>query len=288
MKLGSEAAYHVARDAAEGLRKAGVPEPNASAELLLSELLGVGRAEVLAVFASLSREQRFLYDSWVSRRKRREPVQRILGYAYFRYLKLRLNESSLVPRPETESVVEAALETVDYYPGGCRVLDLGSGSGAIAISVAQERPFCEVHATDISGPALEVARYNAGAAGVVVNFHRGDLFDGLEGLRGKISLLISNPPYVKSADLLNLEPEVRDWDPHPALDGGPDGLLFYRRIFAGAGVLLENGAHLVLEVGGGQDGPVLELGHEAGFVPLGTRRDLTGTPRVALFRWETG
>ena len=288
MKLGSEAAHHVARDAAEGLRKAGVPEPNASAELLLSELLGVGRAEVLAGFASLSREQHFLYDSWIARRKRREPVQRILGYAYFRYLKLRLNESSLVPRPETESVVEAALETVDYYPGGCRVLDLGSGSGAIAISVAQERPFCEVHATDISGPALEVARYNAGAAGVVVNFHRGDLFNGLEGLRGKISLLISNPPYVKSADLPNLEPEVRDWDPHPALDGGPDGLLFYRRIFAGAGMLLENGAHLVLEVGGGQDGPVLELGHEAGFVPLGTRRDLTGTPRAALFRWETG
>ena len=265
-----------------------MPEPEASAELLLSELLGVSRAEILANRPSLSEKQRLLYECWISRRRRREPVQRILGHTYFRYLKLRLNKESLVPRPDTESVVEAALEFVDRCPEGCKVLDLGSGSGAIAISVAQERPFCEVHATDISKPALEVARRNTEKAGVKVNFHHRDLFDGLEELHGRISLLVSNPPYVRSADLPNLEPEVRDWDPHPALDGGPDGLLFYRRIFAGSGPLLEDGAHLVLEVGDDQDGQVLKLGREAGFVPLGTRKDLTGKTRAVALEWRKG
>lgn len=282
MKLGSRNTLEIVRRAAEELREAGVPEPEASAELLMSELLGVGRAEILVGRADLSGEQLTNYESWVSRRKHREPVQRIFGYAYFRYLKLRLNEATLVPRPDTESVVDAALEAVDRRGSGCRVLDLGTGSGAVAISVARERPVCEVHAADISEPALDVARHNARSAGAEVDFHCGDLFDGLEELRGKVSVLVSNPPYVKSADLPDLEPEVRDWDPHPALDGGPDGLLFYRRIFAEAGPLLEDGAGLILEVGDGQEDAVFELGREAGFTPLGVRRDLTGTPRAAV------
>jgi release factor glutamine methyltransferase len=108
----------------------------------------------------------------------------------------------------------------------------------------------------------------------------------LEELHGKVSVLVSNPPYVRSADLSDLEPEVRDWDPHSALDGGPDGLSFYRRIFGEAAPLLERGADVVLEVGDGQDRAVAELGREAGFVPLGTQEDLAGTPRAVLFRWQ--
>lgn len=273
------------REAAAELEKAGVPEPAASAELLLAELLGIGRADVLYRRASLSEEQRAIYGTWISRRRSREPVQRILGHAHFRHLKLELNEAVLVPRSDTGSVVEAALECIDLRCGGCRVLDLGTGSGAIAISMAQERPVCEVHATDVSEAALETARYNAEAAGVKVFFHRADLFSGLDSLHGKVSLLVSNPPYVRTGELPDLEPEVRDWDPPSALDGGPDGLSFYRRIFAGTGQLLEDGANVVLEVGDGQSGAVLELGSEYGFVPLGTREDLTGTPRAALFRW---
>lgn len=275
-----------AREAATELKKAGVPESAASAEVLLAELLGVGRAEVRVNETPLSEEQRLLYEAWISRRKRREPVQRILGYAYFRYLELELDEETLIPRPDTESVVEAALEAVDRRSGRCRVLDLGTGSGAIAISIAQERPACEVHATDVSGSALETARHNARTAGTMVTFHEANLFCGLEALRGKVSLLVSNPPYIKSADLQHLAPEVRDWDPPAALDGGADRLSFYRRIFAEAGPLLERGADVVLEVGDGQADAVLELGREAGFVPLGTREDLTGTPRAALLRWK--
>jgi release factor glutamine methyltransferase len=263
-----------------------VPEPVASAEVLLSELLGIGRDEIALHREPLGEEQAAHYEAWISRRIRREPVQRILGYAYFRNLKLELNEETLIPRPDTESVVEAALELIDRRSGRCRVLDIGTGSGAIAISIAQERPSCEVHATDISGVALEAARRNAERAGVRVRFRRADVVSGLGGLSQSIGLLVSNPPYVGSDDTERLAPEVRAWDPPGALYSGPDDLVFYRRIFAEAPPLLEDEADVVLEVGEEQADAVLELGREAGFPPLGIRPDLAGTPRAVLLRWE--
>jgi release factor glutamine methyltransferase len=213
-------------------------------------------------------------------------VQRILGYAYFRDLLLDLNEETLIPRPDTESVVAAALERVDLRDGPCRVLDIGTGSGAIAISIAQERPSCEVHATDVSGAALEMASRNAERNGATVHFHPADVASGLEFLNGTVDVLASNPPYIESGEIPRLAPEVRDWDPHSALDGGPDGLAYYRRIFAETPPLLRGGADVILEVGDGQADAVLELGDRAGLTPLGTRPDLTGTPRAVLLRWE--
>ncbi len=286
MAPGTTGARLAARTAARELEKAGVPEPEASAETLLAELLGVGRLDLALEKAPLTAEKETVYAAWISRRKAREPVQRILGYAYFRNLKLRLNKETLVPRPDTESVVEAALECIDGREASL-VLDVGAGSGAIATSIAQERSECEVHATDTSGSALELARYNAEEAGVEVHFHRADLVAGLDGLRDRIDLLVSNPPYVRSGDLEGLAPEVRDWDPHFALDGGPDGLSFYRRIFTEAPTLLKHGAHLVLEVGDGEAEDVLNLGRQSRFVPLGGRPDLTGTTRAVLLRWGT-
>lgn len=279
-------ARDVAREAAVRLKDAGVPEPTASAEILLVELLGVGRGDLAFVQDPLTGEQTRCYERWIQHRLHREPVQRILGYAYFRNLKLRLNEYALIPRFDTESVVEAALERIDRRSGRCRVLDIGTGSGAIAISIAQERPGCEVHATEVSEAALEVARQNARMAGVSMRFHRADVASGL-GLSGEsIDLLVSNPPYVKSDNVRHLPPEVRDWDPPFALDGGSDGLVFYRRIFAETPMFLESGADMVLEVGDGQSGDVLELGRRAGFTALGTRPDLAGTVRAVLLRWE--
>jgi release factor glutamine methyltransferase len=277
----------VVQSATERLERAGVPEPAASAEVLLSVLLGIGRAEIALDDRALTGEQAALYEAWISRRLEREPVQRILGYAYFRNLRLDLNEETLIPRPDTESVVEAALERIDdRRERSCRVLDLGTGSGAIAISIAQERPLCEVHATDTSEAALEIARRNAERAGVKVNFHLADVTSGLEFLNGTVDLLVSNPPYVESNEIPKLAPEVRDWDPVFALDGGPDGLAYYRRIFAETPPLLREGADVVVEVGDGQADAVLELGSRAGFVPLGSRPDLAGTPRGVLLRWE--
>lgn len=274
----------VAREAARRLEMSGVPEPRASAEILVSELVGRSRGELPLLDETLSPEEEALYESWVLRRKLREPVQRILGYAHFRNLKLALGEQTLIPRPDTESVVDAALERVDQRGGQCRVLDLGTGSGAIALSIADERPGCAVHATDVSEEILRVARENAARAGRLVQFHRADLAAGLEGLASSVDLLVSNPPYVATGDLLALQPEVRDWDPPSALDGGPDGLDFYRRIFAEAPPLLAPGAEVALEVGDEQAEAVLGLGSAAGYEPLGTRRDLAGSVRAALLR----
>jgi release factor glutamine methyltransferase len=286
VRTGAESARQALRSATRDLERAGVPEPAASAEVLLSELLGIGRAEIGFYDEPLTKEQAALYEACISRRLQREPVQRILGYAYFRDLLLDLNEETLIPRPDTESVVEAALERVDLRDGPCGVLDIGTGSGAIAISIAQERPSCEVHATDVSGAALEIARRNAERNGARVHFHRADVASGLQYLSGTVDVLASNPPYIESGEIPRLAPEVRDWDPHSALDGGPDGLAYYRRIFAETPPLLRGGADVILEVGDGQADAVLELGGRAGLTPLGTRPDLAGTPRAVLLHWE--
>jgi len=288
MRTGAAGARRAVRRATERLESAGVPEPAASAEVLLSELLGIGRAEIALHDEFLTDERAALYEAWISRREKREPVQRILGYAHFRNLRLDLGEQTLIPRPDTECVVEVALERIDERRehSSCRVLDIGTGSGAIAISIARERPLCEVHATDISEAALRVARRNAERNRGTVRFHRADLASGLEFLNGTVDLLVSNPPYVRCGEIPKLLPEVRDWDPHTALDGGPDGLAYYRRIFAETPPLLRQGADVILEVGDGRAHAVLELGSRAGFTPLGSRLDLAGTPRAVLLRWE--
>jgi len=286
VRTGAASVRQAVRDAAERLERAGVPEPVASAEVLLSELLGVRRGDLALREEPPTSEQAGRYAAWIERRIRREPVQRILGYAYFRNLKLDLDESALIPRADTESVVDAALNALDRRGGAGRVLDLGAGSGAIAVSIAQERPLCEVHATDISEAALETARRNAERAGVAVHPHRADMAEGLEDLAGRVDLLVSNPPYIPSGELPHLAPEVRDWDPRIALDGGPDGLLYYRRIFAETRDLLAPGADVVLEIGDGQSEAVLELGHRAGLAPISVHPDLGGTTRAVLLRRE--
>jgi release factor glutamine methyltransferase len=274
------------RSATERLERAGVPEPEASATVLLSELLGIGRAELALHPRPLTEEQAALYEAWISRRLEREPVQRILGYAYFRHLILELNEETLIPSPDTESVVDLVLERIDERDGPCRVLDIGTGSGAIAISIAAERPSCEVHAADISERALEIARRNAERNDARVSLHRADIAQGLELLDESVHLLVANPPYVESADLPKLSPEVRDWEPRTAVEGGTDGLHYFRRIFAETPPLLRDGSEVVLEVGDGQADAVLALGGDAGFTALGSRPDLAGTPRAVLLRWE--
>ncbi|MDQ4126878.1 MAG: peptide chain release factor N(5)-glutamine methyltransferase [Actinomycetota bacterium] len=289
MRTGAFSTREAVRAAARRLERAGVPEPSASAEVLLSELLGVGRADLAVYEAPLTGEQAAHYELWISRRLRREPVQRILGYAYFRNLVLQLNQETLIPRPDTESVVEVALERIDRREDPCLILDVGTGSGAIAISIAQERPDSEVHATDVSEGALRAARHNAVRNRTIVRFHRADVVSGLEPLNGRVNLLVSNPPYVDEPSAESrLAPEVREWDPPLALYSGADELAFFRRIFAETPPLLKDGADVILEVGDGQAEAVLDLGSRAGFTPLDVRPDLAGTPRVVLLGWEGG
>ena len=283
---GEASVREAVRSAAARLESAGVPEPVASAEVLLSELLGVGRAELATPAVQLTAEQASLYEVWISRRLQREPVQRILGYAYFRNLVLDLNRDTLIPRPDTESVVDAALELIDSRGYPCVVLDVGTGSGAIAISIAQERPRCEVYATDISEAALRIARQNAARNNVAVTFHEADVASGLHSLKNSIDLLVSNPPYVDEINApRRLAPEVREWDPPIALYSGTDELGFFRRIFSETPPLLRRGADVVLEIGEGQAEKVQDLGYKFGFVPLGVRNDLADTPRAVLLKW---
>jgi release factor glutamine methyltransferase len=284
---GGASARETARRAAAKLQRAGAPEPVASAEVLLSELLGIGRAELASSERPLSADQASLYEAWISRREKREPVQRILGYAYFRNLVLDLNAETLIPRPDTESVVDAALERIDSRGYPCVVLDVGTGSGAIAISIAQERPRCEVHATDVSETAIEAASSNAVSNDTEVRFHVADVAAGLEYLEDKVDLLVSNPPYVdETSASRRLAPEVREWDPPVALYSGTDELAFFRRIFAETSPLLRHGADVVLEIGDGQAEKVQDLGRKFGFEPFGVRNDLADTPRAVLLKWE--
>jgi release factor glutamine methyltransferase len=218
----------------------------------------------------------------VRRRLRREPVAYILGRKGFRRLELAVDARVLVPRPETELLVELALEL-----GPKRVLDVGTGSGAIALAVADELPECEVTATDASAAALEVARANAERLGLAepVRFLEGTLPEG----EGGWDLILANLPYVAARDWSSLQPEVTRWEPREALLAGPDGLDAYRTFIPGCGRALtrypeRSSTTLGVEVGEGQAPAVAELFRQAGFGEIETRRDLAGIERVVSGR----
>jgi release factor glutamine methyltransferase len=267
--------------AVDALAAAGVDEPRLDAELLLGEAMGCERSALIAdggVEVSASAGRRF--GAMVRRRLRREPVAYILGRKGFRRLELAVDPRVLVPRPETELLVELALE---LRPA--RVLDVGTGSGAIALAVAEELPECEVTATDTSRAALEVARANAARLGLSerVRFVEGTLPDAGDGW----DLVLANLPYVAERDWPSLQPEVTRYEPREALLAGPDGLDVYRALIPKCSGHLHRYAEqmtgtLAVEVGEGQAPAVAELMRAAGFSEVETRRDLAGIERVVI------
>ncbi|HMJ72124.1 MAG TPA: peptide chain release factor N(5)-glutamine methyltransferase [Solirubrobacterales bacterium] len=261
--------------ASDALQAAGVDTPRLDAELLLCEAAGWDRARLAAepetdIPATAARR----FGELVRRRLRREPVAYILGRKGFRNIELAVDRRVLIPRPETELLVELALGLDPR-----RVLDMGTGSGAIALAIADELPTCEVVATDTSVAALAVARANA---------ERLQLTDRVEFVEamlppdaGGLDLIVANLPYVAESEWGSLEPEVTKWEPREALLAGPDGLDVLRAaipIAAGAA------SSLALEVGAGQAAAVGELLFEAGFATVETRPDLAGIPRVMVGR----
>jgi release factor glutamine methyltransferase len=244
------------RQAARRLAAAGVPDAACDADWLLAAALGTERGRLqmdAAVAVPAPMATRF--EDWLARRCRREPLQYILGSQPFRDLDLIVDRRTLIPRPETERVVDLCLET---HAGG-PIIDVGTGSGAIAIALAVERPGARVVATDVSLSALALARENAARAGVRVGFVCGDLLDPVAPLVRRSGLVVCNPPYVARGDFATLAPEVRDWEPRGALDGGLDGLDYYRRLGPTAARLLGPGAWIVLEIGAGQRAPIEDL-----------------------------
>lgn len=268
--------------AAHLLQQAGVDTPRLDAELLLADLLGVGRAYLYAhpdeeVNANLLQQ----WQERLERRARREPLAYILGKAEFYGLEFTVTPDVLVPRPETEVLVEAVLAK---QPG--TVADIGTGSGCIAVAVAVNLPQAQVWATDISEAALRVARENAERHLVTdrVHFLRGDLLQPLAGMR--FDVIASNPPYVAETERLCLQPEVRDWEPAQALFTGDDPLQFHRRLAAEAHFHLRESGWLMMEVGMGQAEAVATLLEEAGYRQVRILNDLLGIGRVVQGRYR--
>lgn len=260
------------------LRSAGVDHPDREARSLLEEALVRGGG------LSAGQEQRF--RDWVVRRAAREPLYYIIGHRTFWSLPFKVNQHVLIPRPETEVLIEAFLRRVPEARRNepFEVLDVCTGSGIIAVVAARELPHSRVTAVDISGESLDVARENAERHGVAdrVRFLQGDLFEPVlsEGI-GDFDFILSNPPYIGAAFHEDLVPEFRDHEPKRTFDGGKDGMRFYRVIVPGAARLLKPGGHLILETGFGVHGPVADLVNSAGcFETPDVIDDFNRYPRV--------
>jgi release factor glutamine methyltransferase len=268
--------------ATTALEAAGVASPRVDAEWLLAGLLGVGRVAVrldqAGAVPELLAER---YGDAVRRRARREPLQRILGWEEFRGLRVRLTDAVLVPRPETEALVEWALALLPARGGRrLRAVDLGTGSGCIACALAAERPDLDVVAIDVSPAAAAVARENAIALGLAARIRvvAADLLDGVRDLGA--DLIVSNPPYLPTGLVPELPPEVRTHEPVVALDGGADGLALIRRIAAIAHRALRASGVLVVETAGGaQATAAAALLRTADFAQVVVRADLAGVDR---------
>jgi release factor glutamine methyltransferase len=277
----SETLVSLWTDVRRRLEAAGVDTPVFDARLLVEAGAGVSRLDIVTdPRRPVSAEQRASVDALARRREAREPVSHILGRRQFWTLDLAVSSAVLTPRPETEILVEAALEVV-APDAPARVLDLGVGSGAILLAVLSERPNATGVGVDISPEALAIARANAEQLGITdrVELRRGDWGAGLEG---GFEVVVSNPPYIPSDEITSLAPEVAHFEPRLALDGGVDGLDAYRRIILELPRLLAPGGRFGLEVGRGQAEAVSRLAKQAGLVVAQPRSDLAGVPRVVL------
>ena len=266
--------------ATESLRKTGTPEPTRDAKVLLAHSLGKQKTFLIAYPEfELTDEQQARFRGVVERKTGREPLQHILGRQEFYGRDFRVSPDVLIPRPETEAIVELAVRFLADRPEP-RFLDIGTGSGCIAVSIAAELPSARGVAADISPEALAVARENAETHGVAerISFTEGDLF-GPAG-RAEFDLVASNPPYIPLDEFLGLEPEVRDFEPRSALTDEGDGLAFIRRIIAEASHHLRPGGKLLVEIGFGQAESVAEMIDASVWAEPAFHNDLQGIPRI--------
>jgi len=270
----------------ERFKKAGLTTPRLDAEVLLAHTLGVDRVWLYTHFDQpLQREELSRFKRLIQRRLRHEPLAYILGHREFWSLPFRVTPDVLIPRPETEILVAEGLKVLNSpeQPGRqLQVLEIGTGSGAVSVALAKELPLVSVVATDLSPKALSIAEENAAKNGVRerIFFVEGDLFHPL-GKGSKFDLIVTNPPYIATDKLSSLPPEVRDFEPRKALDGGKDGLAFYRRALPVLSQFLKPKGWFLAEIGAGQEREVQRMAEKApelaafDFVP-----DLAGIKRV--------
>jgi release factor glutamine methyltransferase len=268
---------------AQAFHTAGIEAADVDGRLLVGHALHLDRARLIAQSDRILEAREInVISALAARRLKREPVSRILGQKEFWSIALAITPDVLVPRPETETVVEGALDFV--VRGGLRmeklrILDIGTGSGALLLALLRELPNATGTGTDISTGALKVARENAARCGVEgrCTFVVCDIASVVEG---PFDLLVSNPPYIAHNEITSLAPEVKNYDPTVALDGGDDGLAAYRAIAADAKRLLAPGARMFVELGAGQETAVRDLFTNVGLIAGIARTDLAGIPRV--------
>ena len=261
------------------LKEAQIGEAQLDARLLLEEVCGTDHNTLLCHGdREVSEAEEEQYRKALEQRAVHVPLQHLLGYQDFMGLRFQVNEYVLIPRQDTEILVEEAMR---YLHDGMRILDLCTGSGCILLSLLHYSNDCEGTGVDISKEALQVAVQNAELLGIRADFLKSDLY---EKVTGKFDLLVSNPPYIERAVIPTLMEEVREHDPYIALDGGEDGLDFYRRIIGGAQDYLKRGGQILMEIGSGQAQAVSELLREAGFKEIDVCRDFAGLDRVVSGR----
>ena len=274
------------RALAARFKAAGIDSGELDARLLVGTALGLDLTGlVTAANRTLSLDESNCLEAFATRRLNGEPIARILGQKEFWGLPLRLSAATLVPRPDTETVVERALEIVrGSRDRGLRIADLGTGTGAILLALLHELPDAFGVGTDISLAALRTARENAAALGLTPRAAF-VACSYASALSGGFNLIVSNPPYIRSADIAGLASEVRDHDPHAALDGGADGLTAYRALIPQAADSLRPGGALIVEAGQDQSGPIEALMTAAGLITYeGAKTDLAGIPRAITGR----
>ncbi len=304
------------REVAKSFEGSGIEAAEKEAEILIRHGLGMSTLEIYRDNPELTEKQTHTMEDALKRRLHREPLQYIVGFEYFLDLKIIVYPGVLIPRPETEFMAEQAIRAVrsqksevrsQKLPPPCpplvrggwggnhlslNVLDLCTGSGGLALALAKEFTHCKVYGTDISEVAIECANKNAEINGIRnVIFLKGDLFEPVEKLTSHFSfptfdLIISNPPYIKTDDIKNLQPEIKYWEPIRALDGGKDGLDFYRGIIPSARRFLKDNGLIMLELGCGQSGEVTDILKSAGYSHIEIIKDYAGIERIIKATWK--
>jgi release factor glutamine methyltransferase len=267
----------------DDLRKRGVEGARLDAELIVAQALRIDRVKVIVESQRLLEPDELeTIRALFKRRRGYEPVAYLRGYREFYGRPFRVDRRVLVPRPDTEILVEVALQRLRGHDLGARVLDLCTGSGCVAVTLKLERPTMTVDATDLSPDAVAVARDNAQRLGAVwnVRFAAGDLFAPLGAPRQIYDLVVANPPYIATQEIETLQPDIRDHEPRLALDGGPDGLVVVRRIVAEAPRWLRRGCALAMEIGAGQAAEVEQIFRQGGFTDVRRAQDYGGHERV--------
>ena len=278
------------KEARKLLGTSGIEDAVREAELIISHCLGIDRLTLYRDNPWIPKDTISRIDALLQRRTKREPLQYILGHMEFYGLKIRLGSGVLIPRPETEVLAEEAIKIISNFEfriSNFTFLDLCTGTGCLALALAKEFPEAQVYGTDTSEIAIGYAEENAKLNGIKgVTFIKGSLFEPIKEFLVTFDLIVSNPPYIRRNDIKSLQPEIKDWEPLEALDGGEDGLDYYRAIIPEARNYLKEGGCLIFELGNNQADAVRKMAGDAGFMNISLIKDYAAIERILIAKLQ--